>query len=113
MSDEDRAKAPPMSARRARWLRVGAVLGACMVVVPLVTAAVGIASASRVPEGLRGATHLPEMQGKVRFALSSASLVPFLAPPGVLLYVLCALSLADERRRRRKAVGAPSPDSGG
>jgi hypothetical protein len=93
----------PMSVARKRLLGAGVVLGIGMVVVPFLTAAIGIATASRVPEGLRGATHRPEMKEKVGFAFSSTSVMALLAPPGVLLFVGCGLSLASERKRRADA----------
>ena len=91
----DRADPPkPMSARKRRFFVTGAVIGAAMVIVPFVMAAAGIARASGVPEGLRGA------KGRVGFALGSASLTALLAPPGILLFVLSSLPLAEEKRRR-------------
>jgi hypothetical protein len=103
---EDSGKSPegdepkPMSARKKRFLVAGAVVGAAMVVVPFVTAAASIARASRVPDGLRGATHIPAMKDRVGFALGSASLTALLAPPGILLFVLSSLPLAEQKRRR-------------
>jgi hypothetical protein len=91
--------AAPMGATQKRLLRVGVALGIAMVVVPIVVAAVGIGTASRVPEGLRGATHLPEMKDKVSFAFGSTMLVPFFVLPGVLLGVSCALALAGEKKK--------------
>jgi hypothetical protein len=90
----------PMSARKRRFFVAGAVVGAAMVIVPILTALAGIARASGVPEGLRGATHIPAMKDRVRFALGSASLTALLAPPGILLFVLASLPLAEEKRRR-------------
>jgi hypothetical protein len=90
----------PMSARKKRFLVAGAVVGAAMVIVPFVTAAASIARASRVPDGLRGATHIPAMKDRVGFALGSASLTALLAPPGILLFVLSSLPLAEQKRRR-------------
>jgi hypothetical protein len=84
-------------------LRAGVVLGIGMIVAPMLAAFVGIFTASRVPEGLRGATHIPAMADKVSFALGSASLVAILAPPGVLIAVMSGLSLASEERRRARA----------
>ncbi len=75
-----------------------------MVVAPFASAIVGIFTASRVPEGLRGATHIPAMQQKVGFALGSASLVAILAPPGVLIAVMSGLSLAAEQKRRARVA---------
>ena len=77
-------------------------LGAAMVIVPFLASAVGIFRASGVPEGLRGATHLPAMKGKVSFALGSASLMALLAPPGILIGVLCGLSFVESRRPTRR-----------
>jgi hypothetical protein len=79
-----------------------AIAGACMVVVPFLIAAVSIAITSRVPDGLRGATHIPALKDRVGFALGSASVSALLAPPGILLAVLCGLSLAEDRRRRNR-----------
>jgi len=97
MSESD--PRPPMTARKRRLLTGLAALGIAMVVVPFVLSSVGIATASRVPDGLRGATHIPAMKDKVGFALGSASLSALLAPPGILLFVLAGLPLAEERRR--------------
>jgi hypothetical protein len=98
--DEER-KLVPMSRKKRRWLTAGAIAGLCMVVVPFVVAAVSIAITSRVPDGLRGATHIPALKGRVGFALGSASVSALLAPPGILLAVLCGLSLAEDRRKGR------------
>jgi hypothetical protein len=87
---------------KRRWLTACAALGVAMVVVPFAMSAIGIATASRVPEGLRGATHIPAMKEKVGFALGSASLTALLAPPGILLFVLTGLPLAEERRRKSR-----------
>jgi hypothetical protein len=91
-----------MSARKRRWLMAGAIAGAAMVLVPFLTAAASISRASQVPEGLRGATHIPEMKDRVRLALGSASLTALLAPPGILLFVLSSLPLAEEKRRQNR-----------
>jgi len=85
---------------KERLLRAGIVIGALMVVVPFITAIIGIGAASGGPEGLRGATHREDMKKEVSFALGSASFVAILVPPGVLLGVLCGLSLMSDRRRR-------------
>lgn len=90
-----------MSRKKRRWLTAGAIAGVSMVVVPFLVAAVSIASTSRVPDGLRGATHIPALKGRVGFALGTASVSALLAPPGILLAVLCGLSLAEDRRRSR------------
>lgn len=94
-----------MSPRKRRLLTGLAALGIAMVVVPFVLSAVGIATVSHVPEGLRGATHIPALKEKVGFALGSASLSALLAPPGVLLFVLAGLPLAEERRRSGRKHG--------
>ena len=70
--------------------------------VPFVTAMFSIRAASGVPDGLRGATHIPAMKDKVGWALSSTTLVAFLAPAGAVLGVLCGLSLAGSRRPKRE-----------
>jgi len=93
-----------MSPGKERFLRGCVGLGLLMIVGPIVASLVGIHSASGVPEGLRGATHIPAMQRKVGFALGSASLVGLLAPPGVLIAVMSGLSLAEEQRRRARAA---------
>ena len=100
---DDERRPAPMSQKKRRWLTAGAIAGVCMVVVPFLVAAVSIAITSRVPDGLRGATHIPAMKGRVGFALGSSSLSALLAPPGILLAVLCGLSLAEDRRRRGRS----------
>jgi hypothetical protein len=89
-----------MSPARRRWLTIGMFAGIALVIVPFLTAAVSIARTSRVPEGLRGATHIPALREKVAFALGSSSLSALAAPPGIFLFVLCGSSLAEERRRQ-------------
>lgn len=84
-------------------MTAGVVLGVCMVVVPFLIAAVSIAMTSRVPDGLRGATHIPALKGRVGFALGTASLSALMAPPGILLAVLCGLSLSEDRKRRSRS----------
>src|SRR5882672_2614141 len=84
MSDPVTSPPKPLSARKKRFLVASAVVGAAMVVVPFLTAAASIARVSRVPEGLRGATHIPALKDRVGFALGSASLAALLAPPGIL-----------------------------
>lgn len=101
-----------MSQTKARLLRAGIIVGALMVVVPFITAIVGIGEASGGPDGLRGATHREEMKEEVSFALGSASFVAILVPPGVLLGVLCGLSLMTEKRREAAAARAASPPVG-
>ena len=91
---------------RERWLKAGVVVGIAMVVVPFVVSLVGIANVSRGPEGLRGATHHPELQRKVGFALGTTSVLVFLAFPGVVLGVSCGLTLAEDRRKREDARAA-------
>jgi hypothetical protein len=99
----DPAEQPkPLSARKKRFLVAGAVVGAAMVVVPFLTAAASIARVSHVPEGLRGATHIPALKDRVGFALGSSSLSALLAPPGILLFVLSSLPLAEDKRRRHR-----------
>lgn len=88
-----------LSPAKERLLRAGMIVGALMVVVPFITAIIGIGAASGGPDGLRGATHRPEMKDQVGFALGSASLVALLVPPGVLIGVLCGLSLMSAKRR--------------
>ncbi len=88
-----------MTPGKRRFLTVGVYAGIAMVIVPFVVAAVSIAITSRVPDGLRGATHIPALKERVGFALGSASLSALLAPPGILLAVLCGVSLSEERRR--------------
>jgi ABC-type spermidine/putrescine transport system permease subunit I len=100
-----------MTRAKERLLRAGIVVGALMVVVPFVTAIVGIGKVSGGPEGLRGATHREDMKEQVGFALGSASFVAILVPPGVLLGVLCGLSLASGRRREARGGNASSSDS--
>jgi len=100
MSTDGDRRLAPMSRTKRRWLTAGALLGVGMVVVPFLISAVSIAMTSRVPEGLRGATHIPALRHRVGFALGSASLAALLAPPGILLAVLCGVSLAEDRRRR-------------
>ncbi|HEX3596607.1 MAG TPA: hypothetical protein VHU80_15960 [Polyangiaceae bacterium] len=91
-----------MSPGKRRWLTVGTYAGAAMVLVPFVVAAISIAITSRVPDGLRGATHIPALKERVSFALGSASVSALLAPVGILLAVLCGLSLAEERRQQSR-----------
>jgi hypothetical protein len=105
MSDRDRLERPPMTPGKRRSLTVGAYAGVAMVIVPFVIAAISIAITSRVPDGLRGATHIPALKERVGFALGSASISALLAPPGVLLAVMCGLSLAEERRRQSRSRG--------
>jgi hypothetical protein len=102
MTDRRELQIPPMSARKRRSLLAGIIVGIAMVAVPFITAAISIAITSRVPDGLRGATHIPALKGRVSFALGSASLAALLTPPGILLAVLCGLSLADDRRKRTR-----------
>lgn len=93
-----------MGAVQKRLFRAGVGLGIVMVVVPILVASFGIGVASRVPEGLRGATHLPEMKEKVSFAFGSTMVLPFFVLPGVLLGVSCALALASEQKRLADAA---------
>ncbi|HEX4334586.1 MAG TPA: hypothetical protein VH062_01660 [Polyangiaceae bacterium] len=93
-----------MTPRRRRLLTAGMYAGIALVLVPFVVAAVSIAITSRVPEGLRGATHVPALKERVAFALGSASLSALLAPVGVLLAVSSGVSLAEERRRETRAA---------
>lgn len=86
--------------KRERWLRAGVFVGIAMVVVPFSVSLIGIASVSGGPEGLRGAMHRPEIQKQVGFALGSTSVLALLAMPGVLLGVLCGLTLAEDRKKR-------------
>ena len=98
---------------RERWLRAGVALGMAMVVVPFLASGIGIARVSGGPEGLRGATHRPEIRKQVAFALGSTSLLALLALPGVLLAVLSGLTLAEDRRKRQREEdqeNAPSDD---
>ncbi len=89
----------PLTPSKARWLRAGMAIGAVMVAAPFLTAAISVRAASRgIPGGLRGATHVPEMQGKVDRAYESVVLMAFLAPPGVLLFVMSGLTLVGDRR---------------
>lgn len=90
-----------MSSAKRKWLTAGAIAGICMVVVPFVIAAVSIAITSRVPDGLRGATHIPALQKRVGFALGTSSISALLAPPGILLAVMCGVALAEDRKRQR------------
>jgi hypothetical protein len=85
---------------RERWLLAGVSVGIALVVVPFSISLIGIARVSGGPEGLRGATHRPEIQKQVGFALGSTSALALLAMPGVLLGVLCGLALAEDRKRR-------------
>ena len=94
------------SRERARWLRAGMVLGASLIVVPVLAAFVTVFVASRGPEGLRGATHRPEMAGKVRLAYITVSAVAFSVPPGVLLLDTSVLALVEDRKRRPRDVAA-------
>jgi hypothetical protein len=94
------------SSQKERILRTGVVAGALMVVIPFIAAMFSIHEASGVPEGLRGATHIPAMKDKVGWALSSTALMAFLAPAGAVLGVLCGLSLAGGRRPKPE----PYPD---
>jgi uncharacterized membrane protein YccF (DUF307 family) len=103
MPERDPPPLPPMTPGKKRWLTAGMYAGIAMVIVPFVTAAVSIARTSGVPEGLRGATHIPALKDKVAFALGSSSLSALSAPPGVLLFVLCGATLAEERRRAARA----------
>ena len=100
MAPEDRARAP-MSASKRRWLKAGVYLGIGFVIVPFLVAAVSIAITSyRVPEGLRGATHVPVLKDRVAFALGSASFSALLAPVGILIAVMCGVSLREDARQR-------------
>jgi hypothetical protein len=106
-----------MSSRKKMWLTGGLWTGAAMIVLPFLASAITVATASRVPEGLRGATHIPEMKDKVGFALGSTSLMAILAPPGVLVFVSCGVALAGEQRRRDRAArvahaGHQGPEAG-
>ena len=97
---------------RERWLRAGVALGAAMVIIPFLASVVGIARVSGGPEGLRGATHRPEIKKQVGFALGSTSLLALLALPGVLLGVLSGLALVEDRRKREdERAGLPPDDS--
>jgi hypothetical protein len=97
---------------RERWLRAGVALGMAMVIVPFLASLIGIARVSGGPEGLRGATHRPEIRKQVGFALGSTSLLALLALPGVLLAVLSALTLAEDQKkiREQERENAPSDD---
>jgi hypothetical protein len=95
-----------MSERKLLFLRVGLWLGLSMIVLPFLASAISVATASRVPEGLRGATHIPEMQDKVGLALGSTSVMAILAPPGVLIFVSCGIAVAGEQRRRQQVARA-------
>jgi hypothetical protein len=99
---DDERKLAPMSDKKRRWLTAGVIAGVCMVLVPFLVAAVSIGITSRVPDGLRGATHIPALKNRVGFALGSASVSALLAPPGILLAVLCGVSLAEDRRRKNR-----------
>ena len=97
---------------RERWLRAGVALGAAMVIIPFIASVIGIARVSGGPEGLRGATHRPEIKKQVGFALGSTSLLALLALPGVLLGVLSGLTLVEDRRKREdERAGLPPDDS--
>lgn len=99
---------------RERWLRAGVALGAAMVIIPFIASVIGIARVSGGPEGLRGATHRPEIKKQVGFALGSTSLLALLALPGVLLGVLSGLTLVEDRRKREnEQAGLPSDHSEG
>jgi hypothetical protein len=98
---------------RERWLRAGVAIGAAMVIVPFLASVIGIARVSGGAEGLRGATHRPEIKKQVGFALGSTSLLALLAFPGVLLGVLSGLTLAEDRRRRDDERESPQPDDSG
>ena len=102
MSTDDERSPTPMSSAKRKWLTAGAIAGVCMVIVPFLVAAVSIAITSRVQDGLRGATHIPALQRRVGFALGSSSISALLAPPGILLAVMCGLSLAEDRKRRNR-----------
>ena len=89
-----------MSPLKRRILRAGIVISGVMIVVPILLALFGIGRASSgIAEGLRGATHVPERSHAVSFAFGSTFLVALCAPSGVLLGVLCGLSLVTEQRR--------------
>src|SRR5258708_23103654 len=109
MPEHDELPKPRMTPGKRSVLTVGVYVGIAMVIVPFVVAAVSIATTSRVPEGLRGATHIPALKERVAFALGSASLSALLAPPGILLAVSCGVSLAEERRRLGRAREARRP----
>lgn len=97
---------------RERWLRAGVALGAAMVIIPFVASVIGIARVSGGPEGLRGATHRPEIKKQVGSALGSTALLALLALPGVLLGVLSGLTLVEDRRKREdERAGLPPDDS--
>ncbi|HVU02370.1 MAG TPA: hypothetical protein VHE30_11490 [Polyangiaceae bacterium] len=96
---------------KERWLRAGMWFGVALIVTPILAALLGIGRVSHVPEGLRGATHHPELRREVGFALGSSMLVAIMAPPGVLILVLCGVSLAgDEKKRRDEAGGISRPE---
>jgi hypothetical protein len=79
-------------------LKVGVVVGAGMVIVPFILALTGIGFASRVQGGLRGATHHPELAEEVTVAYVGTSLLALLAPPGILLGVMCGLALVERKK---------------
>jgi uncharacterized membrane protein YccF (DUF307 family) len=93
----------PKRSVRERWLRAGVISGVLLVAIPFVLSLVNIGRVSGVPEGLRGATHHPELQHQVGIALGSAMAVALLAPPGVLLIVLCGVALAADKKEQRDA----------
>jgi hypothetical protein len=97
----------PFSTNKKRLLVTGVIVGAMLVVFPFASAIIGIRNASGVPGGLRGASHIPEMKDKVGIAYRTTSLVALLVPPGVLLGVLCGLTLMTDKRREQAELVRP------
>jgi len=100
----------PKRTAREHWLRAGVAIGVLLVLIPFVLSLVNIGRVSGVPEGLRGATHHPELRREVGLALGSSMAVALMAPPGVLLIVMCGVSLvAEQKKKRDEPTHASSP----